>query len=78
MSELERLQELIASTFQIPKSRIQEDTTNEDLEEWDSIAQLKLMMAIEETFGLTLEVEDFERLDSVPSILAYLREHPSG
>jgi acyl carrier protein len=32
------------------------------------------MMALEQTFGVMLEVEDFPRLNSVPAILQYLAQ----
>jgi acyl carrier protein len=41
---------------------------------WDSLAHVNLMMGLEQTFDLFLEVEDFTQLTSVPAILEYLKE----
>jgi acyl carrier protein len=68
-----RLQEMIAATLHVPPSRITESTIAEDLPSWDSLGQVNLMMALEQTFGVYIEVEDFDRLKSIPAILNYLK-----
>lgn len=72
MSLFERLQQTIATTLKVPAARITPSTRDEDLPAWDSLGQVNLMMAIEQTFDLMIEVEDFEQLKSVPAILDYL------
>lgn len=74
MSLFERVQQTIATTLKVPVGRITSATVNEDLAAWDSLGQVNLVMALEQTFDLMIEVEDFEQLKSVPAILAYL-EH---
>jgi acyl carrier protein len=39
---------------------------------WDSVAQVTLLSAISEEFGLDFEFEDFERLVSYSRIVEYL------
>ena len=73
MSSFEQLQSAIAVTLKVPPSKVTEQTKKEDLPQWDSLAHLNLMMALEQTFGLTLEVEDFDRLTSVPAIVELLK-----
>lgn len=72
MSLYERVRDTIATTLKVPAARITEHTVNEDLPAWDSLGQVNLVMALEQTFDLMIEVEDFEQLKSVPAILAYL------
>lgn len=74
MSLFDRLQETMAATLKVPAARIAPDTRDEDLTAWDSLGQVNLMMALEQTFDLYIEVEDFERLKSVPAILDYLAQ----
>lgn len=74
MSLFDRLQETMAATLKVPASKIGPETRDEDLSSWDSLGQVNLMMALEQTFDLYIEVEDFEKLKSVPAILAYLSE----
>ena len=69
-----RLREAIATTLNVAVTRVTEQTRDEDLASWDSLGQVNLMMALEQTFDVYIEVEDFARLNSVPAILDYLRE----
>jgi acyl carrier protein len=36
---------------------------------------VNLLMSVEQTFDVYFDVEDFQRLTSVPKILEYLKEH---
>lgn len=76
MSNLfERLQVTMAATLKVPVAKITATTRNEDLAAWDSLGQVNLMMALEQTFDLYIEVEDFEGLQSVPAMLDYLQRN---
>ena len=76
MSSLQdRVLTTIAATLKLPLARITPGTCNEDLAAWDSLGQVNLMMALEQTFGVYIEVEDFDGLQSVPAIVAYLQKN---
>jgi acyl carrier protein len=72
MTPFERLREAMAATLHVQPSEITPTTRDEDLPAWDSLGHVNLIMAIEQTFGVYLEVEDFAGLNSVPAILAFL------
>lgn len=75
MSTFEQLREVIASTLKVPADMITETTKDEDISgSWDSLGHVNLMMALEQTFGVYLDVEDFPKLNSVPAILQYLKD----
>lgn len=73
MSTFVQLQELIAVTLKVPASKITPTLRNEDLAAWDSLGQVNLMMALEQTFDLYIEVEEFAGLTSVPAMLEFLK-----
>ena len=73
MSIFEQLQDAIATTLKVPASKITETTKDEDLAAWDSLGHVNLMMALEQTFDIFLDVEDFSKLNSVPAIIEYLK-----
>ena len=75
MSTFERLQEAIAATLKVSPSKITEQTRDEDLAAWDSLGHVNLMMTLEQTFDVMLDVEDFAGLNSVSAILEYLKKH---
>lgn len=74
-STFHKLQQTIAATLKVPLAKINETTRDQDLPAWDSLGQVNLIMALEQEFGVYIEVEDFGNLNSVPSILAYLGQH---
>ncbi len=74
VSVFERLQEAIAGTLNVPAENISETARDEDLPAWDSLGHVNVMMTIEQTFDVSLDVEDFSQLTSVPAILRYLRQ----
>jgi acyl carrier protein len=45
---------------------------------WDSTAGVTLVAAIEEEFGVTIEIDDMSKLDSFDHVLQYLREAGIG
>ena len=74
MSLFEQVRETIETALRVPPGKITERTRAEDIAAWDSIGQVNLVMAIEQTFNIYLDVEDFPKMSSVPAILAYLKE----
>ena len=78
MELFEKIQNLIASTLKVAPDKVTRETSDKDLVAWDSLAHVNLMMSLEQTFDLFLEVEDFTQLTSVPAIVEYLRGHGKG
>jgi acyl carrier protein len=74
MDLFQKIQNVIASTLKVTPDKITRETSDKDLVAWDSLAHVNLMMGLEQTFDLFLEVEDFTQLTSVPAILEYLKE----
>lgn len=72
MTTFEKLQQVISTTLKVPPAKVSQTTRDQDLPAWDSLGQVNLIMALEQEFGVYIEVEDFGNLNSVPAILAYL------
>ena len=73
MSAFDLLRDAIAQTLNVAPAEITPATRAGELPAWDSLGHVNLMMSIEQTFDIQLEVEDFPRLDSVQAILQHLR-----
>jgi acyl carrier protein len=73
MSTFETLREAIAQTLDIQPAAITTTSRAEDVAGWDSLGHVNLMMSIEQTFDVQLDVEDFAKLNSVPAILEFLK-----
>ncbi len=70
---IDRVRATLAATLNLPESEITIATSADNNEAWDSLAQVNLMLAIEQTFDVTLDVEDFMSLTSVQGITQYLQ-----
>lgn len=73
MNTFEKLQSTISATLKVPLSKVTETTTDEDIGAWDSLGHVNLMMALEQTFGIYLDVDDFPKLNSVAAIIEHLK-----
>jgi|WetSurMetagenome_2_1015567.scaffolds.fasta_scaffold559861_1 acyl carrier protein len=78
MSIFEKLREIMAAALELPAGAIREDSTKEEIEEWDSLGHVHIMVALEQTFDLYMDVDDFAELDSVQAILKYLESENVG
>jgi acyl carrier protein len=78
MDLFEKTRYVIATTLKVAPEKITRETSDKDLVSWDSLAHVNLMMSLEQTFDLFLEVEDFVKLTSVVAILEYVREQGKG
>ncbi len=72
MDTQEHVIQIVAETLNLSTSEINESSAMENLELWDSMAQVNLMMSIEQTFDLELDPEDFMKLNSVSNIVEYV------
>ncbi len=63
-----KLIEVMSIVFDVPLDVINENTSPDNLEKWDSLSQLQLIIAIEDTFNIKLEDEDIEKLSDFKSI----------
>jgi acyl carrier protein len=67
-----RLRELLAYHSGASEAALSAESTPQNTEGWDSLANLNLMAAIEEEFGVTFEIEDVMKFRSLREIEAYL------
>jgi acyl carrier protein len=78
MSVFVKLQEIMATALELPTGAIRENSTMDEIEEWDSLGHVHIMVALEQAFDLYMDVDDFAELDSVPAILKYLESENVG
>lgn len=70
----ERIKAVIADVLAIEASSIDEQSSMDTIEAWDSLAQIDLVAALEEEFALGFEVEEIETMTSFADILDVLTE----
>lgn len=70
----ERIKAIMADIFLLDPSEIGANTSMESLPQWDSLAHIDLIGALEEEFDVMFEVDDFEHMTDFQSVLNKLTE----
>jgi acyl carrier protein len=73
MSEADRLVALIADALDVPVDSLTLQSGSPGLEAWDSLAHLRILMMVEEEFGISVDMEAAAELDSISAIVDYIR-----
>lgn len=68
----ERLKNIMANVFGIEVEEINEMTSVDNCEQWDSFQHMSLIVAIEEEFGLNLDDDEVLRMKDFASIIDIL------
>ncbi|MCA1632230.1 MAG: acyl carrier protein [Acidobacteria bacterium] len=70
----EKVESLLAEVLQIPASKISDDLSMQDVEVWDSLKHMELVVALEERFGIELTLDEIVAMRSVREIKRVLGE----
>lgn len=73
-----RVRRLVSSVLGLPIERVTLKTSGDHVDNWDSLAIVNLMMAIEAEFEVSLSPEEAGDLLSVELIVQILREKGAG
>lgn len=65
----ERLQSVFRDIFDRPALNISRETTAHDIEEWDSLANVSLIVSIEKEFGIKFSLVETRTLKNVGSVI---------
>ncbi|MEQ8441487.1 MAG: phosphopantetheine-binding protein [Alphaproteobacteria bacterium] len=71
---LETLTEIFRDIFDDDDIVLTESSTSADIEEWDSLNQIKIILACEKAFDVRLNARDINTLENVGAML----DHMSG
>jgi acyl carrier protein len=61
----DKLIEIMRETFERDDLEVTRDTTAQDVEEWDSVSHIELVVAIESAFGIKLRTGEIAGLKNV-------------
>ena len=61
--------EIFQNVFSDPQLSVTTDTSASDIAEWDSLAQITLLMSMEQTFEIQFSLDEVEDLQNVGEIV---------
>jgi acyl carrier protein len=70
----DKIIEVFSETLEIDPKRVQESSSPDTIREWDSLAGMKLVVSIEETFGVKLSTREILSMRSIEAIRSVLRK----
>jgi acyl carrier protein len=70
----ERLKSVVAAMLDVDETSIGEGTSTDTVKHWDSLHHMKLVIALEEEFDITIPDEDVATMTSYPIIRAVMQE----
>ena len=68
----DRLIQILTTVLRVPKDRIGVDASMENTEEWTSLLQLSVLLAVEQEFAVDIEPDQAVDLVSVESLSSFL------
>lgn len=66
---------VVLDTLKIEAGQYSEDLAAGDIAQWDSLAHLSLLMAVEKAFGITFDIGDSIEIESVGDIIDTVRRY---
>lgn len=68
----ERVRGIASDVLQVPANQITQQSSTENVESWDSVHHLNLVLALEQEFDLQFEPEEMDQMHSIEHILNVL------
>jgi acyl carrier protein len=76
--ELEnQLRKVFSETFAVPEDKITPATQPSNLDEWDSLGQLRLIMNVESEFRISFHIDEIKDINSFEMLLKSIQEKKS-
>ena len=69
-----RIKEVLAVTIDTPIEEISDEASMDDLENWDSLAQMNLVIALEEEFQIEIPDDEGGTMVSISLIASLISE----
>lgn len=73
MTEAEKMA-LLEELFDVAAGAIEVSTVLDDLDEWDSVNKLSLIILMDEEFGRAIDGQDIKALKTIGDILAIMEK----
>ena len=70
----DRIKEAMSAVFNVPADEINDESSPNNIQLWDSLKHIQLVITLEEEFGITLEDEESVEMLNYSSIKHILAE----
>ena len=70
----ERIKDVMSAVFEVEAESINEESSQDNIENWESIKTLDLIVALEEEFGVTIPLEEVGNMTNFKYIKLMIEE----
>lgn len=72
LNTIERLETIFKDVFDDEDLQINKSTSAIDIDEWDSLAHIRLILQIEKSFSLHFEASEIEKVENVGQMAEFI------
>ncbi|MCW6077021.1 acyl carrier protein [Clostridium sporogenes] len=69
---MEQLLQIFSDVLEIPKELIDMETKKEDLEQWDSLSHIQLILEVEQFYNVQIPFEETVQINKIGDFLKYI------
>ena len=74
----DRVKNVISAVFEIPVNKIGEESSPDNIESWDSLKHMNMVVALEDEFNIQFTDDELIELINMKLIMVIIREKLSG
>ena len=78
MSVFDQVQGIAADILVVDQERVTAQSSPENLDGWDSVQHLNLILALEDKFGMQFEPEEIDRMRTIGGITQIIERRLNG
>ena len=67
--------EIFQDILDVKEGTVSLSTTSSDIDEWDSVATVNIIVALEDEFGIKFKLEDIQTLNTVKDFVDLVQAH---
>lgn len=71
----EKLNEIFSEVFDDESIKVNDNTTVDDIEDWDSLAHLTLVSSVEEAFSIEFNLDEISKFKNVGEMMTSIENH---
>jgi acyl carrier protein len=74
MTTLDRVRSVVAAVLKVPEQNLTPQSSPDDIESWDSMHHLQIILALEEEFSVHFDADEIDGLQTVGALTMALGE----
>jgi acyl carrier protein len=71
---VDRVMDVAAAILNVPRGTLTEQSSPSDIESWDSMQHLQIILALEEAFGMKFSAAEIDKMQSIGAMATALEQ----